>query len=82
MPDSKRRISPELVDKNSFNSLPLMGTKQHQRTVDAGKHTATVNVAHKNYIGSGMQGHRQIDKVGIPQIDFEMLPAPSSTTGL
>lgn len=47
-----------------------MGTKQHQRTVDAGKHTATVNVAHKNYIGSGMQGHRQIDKVGIPQIDF------------
>mgnify|MGYP000119827191 CR=1 FL=1 len=47
-----------------------MGTKQHQRTIDTGKHTATVNVAHKNYIGSGMQGHRQIDKVGIPQIDF------------
>ena len=63
-------IPPELVDKNSFNAFPLMGTKQHQRTVDAGKHTTTVNVAHKNYIGSGMQGHRQIDKVGIPQIDF------------
>lgn len=46
-----------------------MGTKQHQRTIDTGKHTATVNVPHKDYIGSGMR-YRQIDKVGIPQIDF------------
>ena len=31
-----------------------MGTKQHQRTIDTGKHTTTVNVPHKDYIGSGM----------------------------
>ena len=63
-------IATELIDKNTLNAFTLVRAKQQQRTVDTGKDTAPVDVSHKDNICSGMQGHRKIYQISVPQVYF------------
>ena len=66
----KPYVTTELIDKNAFDAFPFIRAEQHHRTIHTGKDPAPVNVSHKDYISSRMNGHRQIHQVGITQIDF------------
>ena len=50
----KTDISTEFIDKDTFNTFPFMRTKQHQRAIDTGKDSASINISYKDYICPGM----------------------------
>ena len=66
----KTYVSPELIDKNTFDVLAFFGRKQHYRTIHTGKDSATINIRHQNNIGSGVHCHREVHEIDLPQIDF------------
>ena len=64
------QIASEFIDKDTLDTGSFMRPEQHKRTVNTGKHSAPVNVAHQHNFRSGMQSHGQIHQVAVAQIDF------------
>ena len=52
--DNMKRDLQEFIDKDTFNTFPFMRTKQHQRAIDTGKDSASINISYKDYICPGM----------------------------
>ena len=64
------QVAPELVHEDAFHQPPFFRPEQGQRAIYAGKHASPVNVAYQENIRPGMECHRQVHQVGIPQVDF------------
>ena len=75
-------IASELVDDNPLYSLAFLGSEQHQRTIDAGKNTSTINITDQNNIRFGMHRHGHIHQIRIPQIDFGQATCPFKYDGI
>ncbi len=69
-------ITPEAVDDKSLDHIPVSGRQALNGSHQLSKHSAPVDICHKDHIGTGIFSHPEIDNIRGHEIDFSTGTSP------